>query len=351
MSKHYEPLPCYAPLLEFLLQGATGNLQHMFTLPNDGYTAMAMALREAKCFAFEFSDWQQPREQANLLAQFSADCMTAGVFQPPFDVTLLQWNDAPWVARPEDEHKFFHPEKYPGVAPDKSPQWAVALIMTLMRHGKGTPLCDIGLANDEALKNAPGYGEKDATLALVFGLTVTQDKLRFAILQDMSILASYNSGLAWTVGNQSPWPAQHLRTYNILRREFWEPRLGRDPEELIAHDGAVTMRNVFYYLSALSSRGPQERKVVPRPEIVARREREKKAPWVSYSVISLPGLSEAAPGPSRAGHKLDGTRASPRVHWRRGHPRHLASGRVVAIPPMLVGVSELGEVIASYHVK
>jgi hypothetical protein len=36
--------------------------------------------------------------------------------------------------------------------------------------------------------------------------------------------------------------------------------------------------------------------------------------------------------------------------WR-GHPRRLASGRIVPMPPMLVGASELGEVISSYNME
>jgi len=46
-----------------------------------------------------------------------------------------------------------------------------------------------------------------------------------------------------------------------------------------------------------------------------------------------------------------GTHASPRFHQRRGHWRHLESGKKVWIGPMAVGDKAHGEVIKDYKVK
>jgi hypothetical protein len=38
------------------------------------------------------------------------------------------------------------------------------------------------------------------------------------------------------------------------------------------------------------------------------------------------------------GSEEGGTHASPRLHWRRGHVRRLANGKITNVRPTLVGV-------------
>lgn len=50
-------------------------------------------------------------------------------------------------------------------------------------------------------------------------------------------------------------------------------------------------------------------------------------------------------------HRVGGTHASPRLHWRRGHIRHLRSGRKVPVRPTLVGLAERGFIDKDYAVS
>ena len=130
---------------------------------------------------------------------------------------------------------------------------------------------------------------------------------------------------------------------------MFNPAAVPNAEKHLRHDAGVTMRNLFYYMGILSSRGPVSRSVAPEPKVVQRRAREGRAPWVSYSLISLPHGGDALTG--RRSVDGDGAlRSSPRQHWRRGHVRQLPSGTMTAVSPCLVGASELGQVIASYHI-
>lgn len=47
---------------------------------------------------------------------------------------------------------------------------------------------------------------------------------------------------------------------------------------------------------------------------------------------------------------LGGSHQSPRLHWRRGHARRMASGRVVRVAPCLVGDASLGCVIKRSYI-
>lgn len=84
-------------------------------------------------------------------------------------------------------------------------------------------------------------------------------------------------------------------------------------------------------------------------------ERERKAPrllqkrgkprLLDYKTLVITPGQIRAPGYRAAGAK----RASPRLHWRRGHLRHYGD-RIKVIPPSLVGARALGFVSKEYRI-
>lgn len=70
-----------------------------------------------------------------------------------------------------------------------------------------------------------------------------------------------------------------------------------------------------------------------------------KVPFFTYRTLHITG--DEAP---RAGTVATGTKASPRLHLRRGHIRRLADGRRIWIRAMLVGDKSLGMVTKDYAV-
>lgn len=66
-----------------------------------------------------------------------------------------------------------------------------------------------------------------------------------------------------------------------------------------------------------------------------------RGPLFAHRIIHLGSLAAAK-------SELGGTHASPALHWRRGHLRHLESGRVVPVAPALVGLAENGFVQKRY---
>lgn len=79
-----------------------------------------------------------------------------------------------------------------------------------------------------------------------------------------------------------------------------------------------------------------------------KREKRGREPIFEYRTIEVdldaPGVQSISTG---AGDK----RRSPRLHLRRGHDRHYADGRVVKIPPMIVGDKSRGIVLKDYIIK
>ena len=73
--------------------------------------------------------------------------------------------------------------------------------------------------------------------------------------------------------------------------------------------------------------------------------RSGKKPLVEFRMIVIDGKASALPTAPQ------GTHASPRLHWRRGHWRTMKkSGKKVWIDPMLVGDEENGKIIKDYAV-
>ena len=321
----YQPYASSEPLRRWIDAAKSGVWKDLYVLPPLAFDVMDKALAAAHPFVFDFSE-MQATGNTTAVTQFTADCITSGLFQPPFDVTLLQWPEPPkgnW-------------------------RYAAALIVTLRRDGCATewgrmlqPL------SDQYQRNGRG-----TCVAAVFGFgvlstdkTIPNDLLP-ACFQDLSIIQSWNnSGHTLPLIDGKPFRDPDLE--HICALSIFSPGI---PEALDAtkRDAGITFRNVLYYMGVLSSRGPSARTIAPDPRVASKRLREGRSPWISYSLISIPQYAGAIG--TRSGATVIG-RQPPRQHWRRGHIRTLASGKLTAVCPCLVGASELGKVIASYHIS
>lgn len=315
----YQPCASYEPLQQFLTLARNGTWHDLFVLPQLGFEIMQAALKKAHPFVFDFAE-TEATGNTEAVAQFTADCITSGLFQPPFDATLLQWPEPP------DGHW----------------RYAAALILTLQRKGETT---EWGHALEAATRKF-ARGDKQGCVVAAFGFGVhptdKEDSRVPAFFQDISIITSWNSGRPLVLnGGEKMQDMEHVCALNMF-----SPRIP-DGLNRTVQDAGVSFRNVLYYMGVLSSRGPIATTMAPEPRVAEKRLREGRSPWISYSLISLPQFSE-----SRGDHSgISGIgRSSPRQHWRRGHIRELASGRLTPVCPCLVGASDLGKVIASYHV-
>ena len=77
----------------------------------------------------------------------------------------------------------------------------------------------------------------------------------------------------------------------------------------------------------------------------AKRVRKNKKPLIEFRMITIDGKK-----PDTLKSLPQGTHASPRLHWRRGHYRTISSGKKVWIDPMLVGDEKNGKIIKDYAV-
>jgi len=74
----------------------------------------------------------------------------------------------------------------------------------------------------------------------------------------------------------------------------------------------------------------------------AKRVKNGKDPYQDFTVIDLVG---------HISNQGDGTHASPRPHWRRGHVRHLSGGRKIPIDPCMINFKGQEIPAALYNVK
>ena len=80
------------------------------------------------------------------------------------------------------------------------------------------------------------------------------------------------------------------------------------------------------------------------PKFINRkREAKGKLPLFEYRLLKI------SPALKMPGHvSAEGTHASPRLHWRRGHIRRLPSGMHTQVRPCLVGHKDLGQIKKDY---
>lgn len=105
---------------------------------------------------------------------------------------------------------------------------------------------------------------------------------------------------------------------------------------------------LFAAVAALASKST-EQKIIPAPEKLNKaRAKKGKPPIYEYRQIKI-GRSSDMPH-TLSGRSVEG-RASPRLHWRRGHYRTLSSSIRVPVAPALVGVSDNGFLDKDYLIK
>lgn len=126
------------------------------------------------------------------------------------------------------------------------------------------------------------------------------------------------------------------------------PSEGREEvlAESVGNDYFDELGVIADFLAALSCRN-----VItvdgPAPSVALNKARQKrgKQPFFTYKVLTIEVPNDSVEGPPRGG-----THASPRVHLRRGHIRHLPSGNVW-VNAAVVGNKRLGMVSKDYRIS
>jgi hypothetical protein len=102
-------------------------------------------------------------------------------------------------------------------------------------------------------------------------------------------------------------------------------------------------------LGALLSRDTEIVRVGPSEKRISKAIAAGRDPGVVlHTLILKPWLRQEVEAAKQ------GTRASPRLHWRRGHYRDLSGGakeRLIPIPPCIVGSKEAGMVVKDYSLS
>jgi hypothetical protein len=171
----------------------------------------------------------------------------------------------------------------------------------------------------------------------------TPDMIEFSLLmKNYSGCVSLSGSLDTKVSgenNKYRIRANHVHCEAVLTREEREDFIAK-----FAH-GAVAF--ICVLTAILSVRGAMVTIEKAPEKLNIKRARKGRAliDDVRHVTIVVGGVQYAVSGHPK------GTHASPRLHWRRGHIRHLASGAVAIISPCLVGSAEQGVVKHDYAVR
>lgn len=111
----------------------------------------------------------------------------------------------------------------------------------------------------------------------------------------------------------------------------------------MAGDAALAMYLTMMLYSRTTERTASG---APNPKVNANREKQKKSPFFSHTIVRIVPHSYIRKQTEKDGEK----RTSPRLHWRRAHVRRYKNGKTKVIHRMLVGRAELGEVTHDYVV-
>lgn len=108
----------------------------------------------------------------------------------------------------------------------------------------------------------------------------------------------------------------------------------------------IFMMTMFGGLGCLGAAGVKLESVREPKFTNTLREKKGEAPVFGHNLVMIDMDQIRMPGVTRAG----GSHASPRLHWRRGHIRRAASGKVSIVRPCLVGCAERGAVTKEYSI-
>jgi hypothetical protein len=103
---------------------------------------------------------------------------------------------------------------------------------------------------------------------------------------------------------------------------------------------------LMFAIALLSAHGVTTELVVAPQRLNARRAKSAKPPLFEHRIVRIAGTP-------KDGSELsdEQVRASPRLHWRRGHLRSMVSGIRVLVRPCLVGNPQAGFVSHDYLLK
>jgi len=117
----------------------------------------------------------------------------------------------------------------------------------------------------------------------------------------------------------------------------------KDNQSAFDNDISGEISILCCFLLALGCANTGLETIEPPLKLNQKRERVGKAPFFSYKILTIPGSVSA-------NTNLGGTHASPRVHLRRGHIRHLKD-KNIWINSMVVGNKSKGMVHKDYEVQ
>jgi hypothetical protein len=112
---------------------------------------------------------------------------------------------------------------------------------------------------------------------------------------------------------------------------------------------SFTVKMALYAVNKMTINGGEVYLDKPTPrsiQVNKKKLSKRKKPTVEFRLIKIDGYK-----PPELPSLPKGTHASPRQHWRRGHWRHLSSGKRVFVKPMLVGDEKNGKIIKDYIVE
>lgn len=144
---------------------------------------------------------------------------------------------------------------------------------------------------------------------------------------------------------------QFLDTGDIAVSESWNRVAGPDIRQDKTYKMAIEMmRWVGDFQGAMLSKECDAIRSGPSNRQVERAKRLGREAAIVFHTLKLSPWLQQKVDEARA----SGLRASPRLHWRRGHFRDLSDGqrqKLVAIPPCVVGAKERGVVIKDYALE
>jgi hypothetical protein len=114
-------------------------------------------------------------------------------------------------------------------------------------------------------------------------------------------------------------------------------------DDLIHNDLSTLVKPLFEFCLTVNCQNVKTVEVPPPVKLQKKRQKNGREPYYTYHVLQL---SQQTVSTKEVG--LGYERNGSRVHWRRGHLRHLQSGQVVWVRPAIIGNPELGLVDKTY---
>ena len=133
----------------------------------------------------------------------------------------------------------------------------------------------------------------------------------------------------------------------LATRMYTNERLGRDasPRTVLkemTNDAAAEAMSVVELCNLLECTNIETEAIEAPFKLNKKRLAAGKAPFFEYKVLKIKGTTQREREPGGTAH------ASPRLHYRRGHIRRLASGKKTWVRPHMVGDASRGHIVKDY---